>query len=159
MVIAPTQSAWPEKPHSTHTKLLCVLRFCAAVWRHSGHLRLVFWGGTATRRPPFHCVLYSSWRRSSNGLASRIERAGVQNRTVESRLLANLLSRLCLPALGRRRHILYLQVFDKHHGLVFADVVRRLVDHVLSDMSNFAVQLGDFGFRLLPVAGELFPAR
>src|SRR6267378_2776256 len=74
MFIAPTQSAGAEKPHSRHTKLLCVLRFCPAVWRHSGHLRLVFWGGTATRRPPFHCVLYSSWRRSSNGLASRIER-------------------------------------------------------------------------------------
>src|SRR5467141_3472989 len=34
MFIAPTQSAGAEKPHSTHTKLLCVLRFCAAVWRH-----------------------------------------------------------------------------------------------------------------------------
>jgi hypothetical protein len=52
-----------------------------------------------------------------------------------------------------------LKVFDKHHGVVFADVVRRLVHHVLSDMSNLAVQPGDFGFRLLPVAGELFLAR
>ncbi len=74
MFIAPTQSALAEKSHSTHTNFVCVLRFSAEVCRHSGQLRLVFWGDTGTRRPPFHCVLSSSWRRSSNGLASRIER-------------------------------------------------------------------------------------
>ena len=74
MFIAPTQSALAEKPHSKHSNLVCVLRFSAAVCPHRGHLRLVFWGGTGTRRPPFHCVLYASWRRNSNGLASRIER-------------------------------------------------------------------------------------
>jgi hypothetical protein len=74
MFTAPTQSALAEKPHSTHTNFVCVLRFSAEVCWHRGHSRLVFWGGTGTRRPPFHCVLYSSWRRSSNGLASRIER-------------------------------------------------------------------------------------
>jgi hypothetical protein len=84
--------------------------------------------------------------------AAQFERAGVENGTVESRLLANLLSRLGLPALGGRRHILYLKVFDKHDGVVFADVVRRLVYEVLSDIGNLGVQLGDFGFRLLPVA-------
>jgi hypothetical protein len=66
MFTAPTQSALAEKPHSTHTNLVCVLRFSAEVCWHSGHLRLVFWDDTTTRRPPFHCVLYSSWRRSSN---------------------------------------------------------------------------------------------
>jgi hypothetical protein len=45
-----------------------------------------------------------------------------------------------------------LKVFDKHDRVVFADVVRRLVYEVLSDIGNPAVQLGDFGFRLLPVA-------
>jgi len=34
-----------------------------------------------------------------------------------------------------------LQVFDKHDGVVFADVVRRLVYEVLSDIGNLGVQL------------------
>src|SRR6202521_5158494 len=41
---------------------------------HSGHLRLVFWGGTAPSSPPRHRVLYSNCRRNSNGLASRMAR-------------------------------------------------------------------------------------
>jgi hypothetical protein len=51
MFIAPTQSASAEKPHSTHTNFVCVLRFSAAVCWQCGHLRLVFWGGTGTRKP------------------------------------------------------------------------------------------------------------
>src|SRR5467141_5038338 len=57
MFIAPTQSAGAEKPHSTHTKLLWVLRFCAVVWRHSGHWRLVFWGGTGATSRTAHLPL------------------------------------------------------------------------------------------------------
>jgi len=74
MLIAATQSAAAEKPHVTHTKLSCVWRFSVEVGRHGGLLRLVCWGGTGTRRTPFHCVLYASWRRNSNRVASRIER-------------------------------------------------------------------------------------
>jgi len=74
MFMAPTQSALAEKPHSTQTNFACVLRFSADVWWHSGHVRLVLCGGTGTKRPPFHCVLYSNCRRNSNGLASRMER-------------------------------------------------------------------------------------
>src|SRR5205807_6600676 len=85
-------------------------------------------------------------------LAAQLERAGVENRTVESRFLANPLSRLCLRPPGGGRHILYCKVIDTHDGVVFADVVRSLVREILSDMGNLAVQLGDFGFRLLPVA-------
>jgi hypothetical protein len=36
-----------------------------------------------------------------------------------------------------------LQVFDKHDGVVFADVLRGLVHEILSDVGNFAVQPGD----------------
>src|SRR6202011_1755752 len=66
-----TKSALAENPHSTQTNFACLLRFSAAVCWHSGHLRLVFCAGTATSRPPLHCVLYSNCRRNSNGLASR----------------------------------------------------------------------------------------
>src|SRR5436853_1228219 len=121
MLLAPTQSAWAEKPHLTHTNLVCVWRFSAAVCRHRGHLRLVFWGDTGTRRPPPLPL------RLVRQLAAQFEPACVQNRTVESRLLANPLSRPCLRALGGGRHILYRKVLDKHDGVVFADVVRRLV--------------------------------
>ena len=56
--MAPTQSALAEKPRKTQTNFACVLRYSPEVCRHSGHLRLVFGGGTGTKRPPFHCVLY-----------------------------------------------------------------------------------------------------
>ena len=72
--MAPTKSAGAENPHSTQTNFACDLRFSADICPQSGHLRLVFCGATATSRPPRHCVLYSSWRRNSNGLASKIER-------------------------------------------------------------------------------------
>jgi hypothetical protein len=39
-----------------------------------GQERLVFRGGTAINNPPRHNALYSNWRRSSNGEASRIAR-------------------------------------------------------------------------------------
>jgi hypothetical protein len=71
---AATKSALAEKPHSTQTNFACVLRFSADTWPHSGQERLVFWGGTAINNPPRHNVLYSNWRRSSNGEASRIAR-------------------------------------------------------------------------------------
>ena len=71
---APTKSAWAENPHSPQTNFACVLRFSAAVCWHSGHLRLVFCGGTDTSRPPLHFVLYANWRRNSNGRASRMAR-------------------------------------------------------------------------------------
>jgi hypothetical protein len=56
------------------TNFACDLRFSADTCPHTGHLRLVFCGATVTSRPPRHCVLYSSWRRNSNGLASKMER-------------------------------------------------------------------------------------
>src|SRR6267378_4625338 len=71
---APTKSALAENSHSTQTNFACDLRFSADTCPHSGHLRLVFCGGTGTSRPPCHCVLYSSWRCNSNGLASKIAR-------------------------------------------------------------------------------------
>src|ERR1700677_3525875 len=72
--MAPTRSAGAENPHSTQTNCAGDWRFSADTCPQSGHLRLVFWGATATSSPPRHCVLYSSWRRNSNGLASKIER-------------------------------------------------------------------------------------
>jgi hypothetical protein len=72
--MAPTRSAGAENPHSTPTNFACDLRFAADTCPQLGHLRLVFCGATATSRPLRHCVLYSSWRRNSNGLASKIER-------------------------------------------------------------------------------------
>src|SRR5260370_7447271 len=74
MVTAPKKSELAANPHSTQTNVDCVLRFSADVCPHSWHLRLVFCGGTATSKPPCHCVLYSNWRRNSNGLASKSER-------------------------------------------------------------------------------------
>jgi len=82
---APTKSALAENPHSTQTNFACVLRFSAAVCWHSGHLRLVFCGGTDTRSPPRHRVLYSNCRRNSNGLASRMERFSPTKRCIELR--------------------------------------------------------------------------
>jgi len=69
-----TKSAGAENPQRPQTNLACDLRFSAAMYRHAGHLRLVFCGATATSTPPCHCVLYSSWRRNSNGLASKMAR-------------------------------------------------------------------------------------
>src|SRR5690348_17798688 len=71
---AATKSALAEKPHCTQTNFACLLRFSADIWPHSGQERLVFWGGTAINNPPRHNALYSNWRRSSNGEASRIAR-------------------------------------------------------------------------------------
>jgi hypothetical protein len=49
-----------------------------------------------------------------------------------------------------------LKVFDKHHGVVFADVVRRLVDHVLSDITNLAVQLVILAFAFFQLLENFF---
>src|SRR5205807_3617108 len=51
-------------------------------------------------------------------LTAQFEQACVANRTVESRLRANPLSRLCLRAPGGGKHVLYCKVFDKHDGVV-----------------------------------------
>ena len=74
MFMAATQSALAENPHSTQANCACLLRLSPEVCPHSRHWRLVLIGGTATSMPPRHLVLYSNWRRSSNGLASRMER-------------------------------------------------------------------------------------
>ena len=74
MFMGATQSALAENPHSTQVNCACLLRLSPEVCPHSRHWRLVFIGGTATSMPPRHLVLYSNWRRSSNGLASRMER-------------------------------------------------------------------------------------
>src|SRR5438552_779101 len=74
MFVAATQSALAENPHSTQVNCACLSRLSPEVCPHPGHWRLVFIGGTATSMPPRHLVLYSNWRRSSNGLASRMER-------------------------------------------------------------------------------------
>ena len=74
MFQAATKSAGARNPQATQANLACVLRFSAATWPHSGQERLVFPGGMATSNPPRHRILYFSWRRSSNGEASRIAR-------------------------------------------------------------------------------------
>jgi hypothetical protein len=48
---AATKSALAVKPHWTHVNFSCVLRLSAETVPHSGHLRLVFCGGTATSNP------------------------------------------------------------------------------------------------------------
>src|SRR6266566_10036993 len=60
-------------------------------------------------------------------LTAQFERAPVQDRAVEPRLLGHLLPRLVLRAFAGLGHIPYLQVLSKHDRVVFADVVRGLV--------------------------------
>src|SRR6516165_2833188 len=74
MFQAASKSADARNPQATQANLAWVLRFSAATRPHSGQQRLVFPGGTATSNPPRQRILYSSWRRSSNGEASRIAR-------------------------------------------------------------------------------------
>jgi hypothetical protein len=74
MFMAATPSALAENPHSTQVNCAWLLRLSPEAYPHSGHLRLVLFGGTATSMPPCHLVLYSNWQRGSNGLASRMER-------------------------------------------------------------------------------------
>src|SRR6266705_1185217 len=72
--MAATQSALAENPHSRQVNCAGLFGLSPEVCPHSRHWRLVFIGGNATSMPPRHLVLYSNWRRSSNGLASRMER-------------------------------------------------------------------------------------
>ena len=46
MLTAPTTSAFPSQPHTTHRNTACVFRFSALTWPHSGHVLLVFCGCT-----------------------------------------------------------------------------------------------------------------
>src|SRR5712691_13571240 len=75
------------------------------------------WCSAATRdttdRPSTRSVLQ---------LTAQFERAPVQDRAVEPRLLGHLLPRLVLRAFAGLGHIPYLQVLDKHDRVVFADV-------------------------------------
>ena len=77
-------------------------------------------------------------------LAVQLERAGVQDGTVQPRLLRHL---LCC----RLADVLDLQVLDYDNDVVFADVVRDLVYEILSDVGDLRVQLADTGFRLAPI--------
>ena len=52
ILIAPTRSAFSLKPHSTHWNCAWVLRLFPDTWPHSGQVRRVFCGGTATSQPP-----------------------------------------------------------------------------------------------------------
>ena len=61
------------------TNFACDLRFSTDTCPHSGHLRLVFCGATATSRPPRHCAFVFK-------LAAQLERAGVQNGTIQPEL-------------------------------------------------------------------------
>jgi putative transposase len=60
-------------------------------------------------------------------LPTQLERTGVQDGAIQPGLLDDALPRLGFRAFARCTHVLDLQVFDKHHGVVFADVPRRLV--------------------------------
>jgi len=84
-------------------------------------------------------------------LTAQLERAGVEDRAVQTRLGSDILPRLILGALARCRHVLDLQVFDTDNRVVFADVRRDLMYEILSDVGNLAVQLADVLFGFLPV--------
>lgn len=64
-LIAPTWSALFSYSQATQANSACVLRFSAAIWPQHGYVRLVLTAETATKKPPRHAVLYSSWRRNS----------------------------------------------------------------------------------------------
>ena len=84
----------------------------------AGAAGVLRWHGIQPTAPPLGLVLQ---------LTAQFERAPVQDRAVEPRLLGHLLPRLVLPAFAGLGHIPYLQVLDKHDRVVFADVVRGLV--------------------------------
>jgi hypothetical protein len=73
-LIAPTRSAWSAKSHLTQAKTACDLRLSLEIWPQDGHVREVFWGGTARNRPPAQSILYSSCRRNSAQPWSSIDR-------------------------------------------------------------------------------------
>jgi hypothetical protein len=85
--------------------------------------------------------LYSSWRRNSNGLASKIERFSPD-------FCATFFVADLLMFLTCRSSITTTTWF-------FADVVRGFVYEILPDVGDFGVQLGDTGFRLTPPLREL----
>jgi len=95
---------------------------------------VVWWHGHEQAAAPWRLV---------RQLPTQLERAGVQDGAVQPGLLGDALPRLCFPAFARGTQVLDLQVFDKHDGVVFADVLRGLVHEILSDVGNFAVQPGD----------------
>src|SRR6202167_2254534 len=104
----------------------------------------VLWGYSDQQTaPPLRLVLK---------LAAQLKRAGVQDRTVQPRLLRHLLR-------GRLAHVLNLQVLDYDNDVVFADVVRGLVYEIFPDVGDFGVQLGDTCFRLTPPLRELLSLR
>jgi hypothetical protein len=73
-LIALTRSAWSAKSHLTQAKTACDLRLSVEIWPQDGHVREVFWGGTARNRPPSQSILYSSCRRNSAQPWSSIDR-------------------------------------------------------------------------------------
>src|SRR6266700_5916357 len=54
MFMAATQSALAENPHSRQVNFAGLFGLSPEVRPHSGHLRLVLCGGTATSMPPPH---------------------------------------------------------------------------------------------------------
>ena len=56
--MAPTRSAFSEKPHSTQANCACLLRFSLEICPHPGQGVLVFFGGTRANRPPVQIILY-----------------------------------------------------------------------------------------------------
>lgn len=68
-LIAPTISALYSYPHSTHSNRACVWRFSVT---QSGHVRLVWRGGTASTSPPSQAARIAgvAWTRISPGSGS-----------------------------------------------------------------------------------------
>ena len=46
----------------------------------------------------------------------------------------------------RFRHIRHLQIFNVHNRVVFADLAADLMQVVFTDIADFMVQFGNFGF-------------
>ena len=71
--MAPTRSAFSEKPHSTQANCASLLRFSLEICPHPGQGVRVICGGTGTNRPPVQIIMYSICRRNSPHPCSRMD--------------------------------------------------------------------------------------
>ena len=100
---AATKSAGAENPHRPQTNLACDLRFSADRYPHAGHLRLVFLWCCRDQQTasPLRFVFQ---------LAAQLERAGIQDGTIQPRLLRHF---ICC----RSTHALDLQAASTRSSL------------------------------------------
>ncbi len=115
----------------------------------------------ATRAPPVRVLrVYRDEKATAPcrlvfELATKLAPSLIQNGFVEAGLRPDIASRCACRALRRLRHVADLQVFDRNHCVVFADLVRCLVQEVVTGVCDVRVDALYACLRLFPVRRAL----